>query len=218
VFDTALGYLLWKGRAHVGGVTGLLAGAPLSVATPAHRAEAWRRLAAYAADEHLSGDDKHALLRRVAEAVGVDFDEFLSRRLLHLMDPGQIRALPADLIDVELHTHRHRTPRQAEAFAEELTLNRNRLDGILGDDRQRRAFCYPSGDYAARFRPWLRDAGIESATMCVPGLSNLRSDPLLLPRFMDDMTVSPQLFQAWVGGFADWLPRKALYRLDPRRE
>jgi peptidoglycan/xylan/chitin deacetylase (PgdA/CDA1 family) len=218
VFDTALSYILWKGR-ECGRETGSMIPGVDSVAvhTPQARAHAWQVIQHHVRREAMDAREKNALLRLVAGAVGVDFDAFLASQLLQLMTPEQVNALPAGLVDVQLHTHRHRTPHEEAAFKRELQDNQAGIALMTGNGSLRRHFCYPSGQYAGEFLPWLRDRGIESATTCVPGLAAHDSDPLCLPRFMDTMCTSALTFEAWTSGEADLLPRRAEHRFDPRR-
>jgi hypothetical protein len=72
-------------------------------------------------------------------------------------------------------------------------------------------FCYPSGNYRAEFFTWLGEEQIASAVTCDPGLVSARSDRLLLPRFLAAENVSALVFEAWLTGAADWLPRRRTY-------
>ena len=113
-----------------------------------------------------------------------------------------------DGIDVELHTHRHRTPNDHALFLREIADNRARIERIR--DGVARHFCYPSGVYRAEFLPWLREAGVTTATTCDPGLASPRSDPLLLPRLVDTSFLSPLDVEGWMTGMsAFFMPRKA---------
>ena len=217
VFDTAISYIIWKGRHCKRDLSDLVGVADISIETADGRALACSLLREYASRETMNAYEKDTLLRRVAEALDVDFEAFVTSRLLCMMSPEQVRGLPSDLVDVELHTHRHRTPRNRAAFVRELNDNQSAIASLTGNLSQRRHFCYPSGDYTADFIVWLRDQGIESATTCVPGLSARDSEPLLLPRFVDSTTATALSFEAWVSGFAELLPRRAEYRLDARR-
>jgi len=51
---------------------------------------------------------------------------------------------------------------------------------------------------------------LASATTCDPGLVTWESDSLLLPRFVDTMSVSDATFVAWVTGGAVLLPRRRM--------
>ena len=218
VFDPALSYLLWRGRDSDPDLSDLAdASGPIRIHSPADREATWLALTRAARLRGLSTIDKHAFLRQVAERVGVDFDAFVDSRILQIMTPSQVRALPTDLIDVQLHTHRHRTPRVEQEFVRELQDNQAAIARLTGIAGPRTHFCYPSGDYAQCFLPWLRDQGVTSATTCIPGLAHKDSDFLLLPRFVDSMSTTSLTFDAWTSGVAELLPRRARYRLDKAR-
>ena len=137
--------------------------------------------------------------------------------MLRIMSPEQVQSLPP-LIDVQLHTHRHRAPRELDSFSDEIEENRTRISAITGIARQSLShFCYPNGDYSESLRLWLRQLGVVSATTCVPGMAHSQSDLLLLPRFIDTMNTSELSFEAWASGFAALLPRQRAHRLDPSR-
>lgn len=212
VFDPMVSYLGWKGRAtrqcaSAGLTTG---GGPLAVGTPAERAATVARLHATALEQRLDAVAKDDLARRFAERLGVDYDALLARRILHLMTPDELGALPRDLVDVQLHTHRHRAPLDETLFVREIVDNRRELTDILGSPGSLSHFCYPSGEYEPEFLSWLRTTGVTSATTCDPGLAHRVHDPLLLPRFIDTMGQSPLSFEAWASGFAELLPRRTL--------
>lgn len=222
VFNTACQYMMWKGRAS-GADLAPLVGSPTSlpVSTAAERARAWGAVREHVVSRDFDGAARHALLGRVAAAVGVDFDAFVARGLLRIMTPDEVRALPRALIDVQLHTHRHRTPRDRALFAREIDDNRRSIAAMLrgahGGDDALVHFCYPSGNYGAELVANLREAGVESATTCVPGLVSPRSEALLLPRFVDTAEQSLLEFEAWTSGAGELLPRRRAYRLDPAR-
>lgn len=217
VFDTALSYLLWKGRQTVVDLADFAeSSGQLRITTAEDRRRSSDQILAWTTRRRLSADAKQRLLEELATRLGIDFGAFLKSGLLQLMTPEQVRNLPTDLIDVQLHTHRHRTPRDRVAFERELTDNKQSIARMTADPRGRRHFCYPSGDYDRAFLPWLREWGIESATTCVPGLAGPDSHPLLLPRFVDTMQVSREDFAAWASGFAMLLPRRGNAPNRPR--
>lgn len=218
VFDTALAYLIWRGRAS-GADLGVVTRTDeaLPVAELAQRARAWQLIQLLAKQRRLDAHAKNELLRIVAARLGIDFEEFVGSGLLQLMTPEQVGRLPRDLIDVQLHTHRHRTPRERRDFDREIHDNQRAIAVLTGDQALRRHFCYPSGDYAGAYLVWLADLGVESATTCVPGIASVTSHRLLLPRFIDTMHVSSETFAAWVSGFAALMPRRAANRLDSAR-
>lgn len=210
VFDTAFAYLLWKAGPVQFDGTGLVPGGGRVLATDhASRVALMLRVREHAAARGLSGEDKDELLRLVAVRLGADYDSLARQRLLSIMSPEEVAALPRDLIDVQLHTHRHRAPRQQEPFRQEIRDNRREIAALLEDRPPASHFCYPSGYYEARFLPWLREEGVVTATTCVPGIASPGDDPLLLPRLVDTMNVPNVVFDAWLAGTAAWLPRRA---------
>ena len=165
----------------------------------------------------MSAEEKNDLVARVAATLGVDYDAIVARGTLQIMPPDTVRALPGDLVDVQLHTHRHRTPRDRTLFVREIKDNAILINELRGAANPLEQFCYPSGDYYGEFFDWLRECGVRYATTCVPDLVSRTSDPMLVPRFIDTMHQSDATFEAWVSGFAALLPRRREHRLDPSR-
>ena len=54
--------------------------------------------------------------------------------------------------------------------------------------------------YDQMFLPWLQEAGVVSATTCETGFASRSSNPLLLPRFLDNETLSDIEFESWLTG------------------
>jgi peptidoglycan/xylan/chitin deacetylase (PgdA/CDA1 family) len=218
VFDTILAYVLWKGRKSSADVSSLCASPEmLTVASDSARKTTRSALHAYATREQMSAEEKNDLVARLAGMLGVDYAAIVERGTLQIMTPDMVRALPADLVDVQLHTHRHRTPRDHALFVREIHDNARLIRELRGSANPLEQFCYPSGDYAGEFFDWLRECDVRYATTCVPDLASRDSDPMLVPRFIDTMLQSDTVFEAWTSGVAALLPRKAEYRLDPSR-
>lgn len=212
VFNTAMRYLLWAGRAGGADLSDLF-GVPFRLDRGA--APSWPDLLGAVERAGASAADKQAMLARTAERVGVDFEAFLAGGQFAIMTPADLAALPRPLVDVQLHTHRHRTPRDRALFTREIEDNRASLSRVGAGPLTH--FCYPSGDYSAAFLPWLASCDVASATTCVPGLASARSHPLLLPRFIDTSLTPDATFRACIDGVADLLPRKRAFRLDAQR-
>jgi hypothetical protein len=195
-----LRYLLWRARLQVP-APGVLPGQDGSI--DLQDLQQREKLAARLFNEAqvLSGDPEaqQAWFGEVATRLGVDWDNIVRRRLFHLMNPGEVADIARRGFDVQLHTHRHRTPREKSTFRNEVLENRRILEEMTG--RPATHFCYPSGDVDPVFLPWLRELEVESATTtAVAGLARAEHDPLLLPRFVDTMAQSEVLFESWLSG------------------
>ncbi len=198
ILGLTLRYLLWRARVQVL-APGVLPGQDGSVdlQDPQQR----EKLAANLLGQVLSGgpEAQQALLGEVAARLGIDWDNIVRSRLFHLMTAAEVTDIARRGFDVQLHTHRHRTPREKSAFSQEVIENRRILKEMTGHAATH--FCYPSGDVDPVFLPWLRELEVESATMtAVAGLARAEHDPLLLPRFVDTMAQSEVLFESWLSG------------------
>ena len=169
-----------------------------------------QRLAQQVTDALFCGDvgekRRDDVARMVTERAGFDYAAVLQSRLLTLMRPDEIRAMTAEGVDFQLHTHMHRSLDDPQEFVQDILLNRELLHSMTGTWASH--FCYPSGNYHYDYLPVLREHGIESATTCDPDLATQDSDPLLLPRFVDTDEVSTIVFESWVTGVAARLPRR----------
>lgn len=207
VFAAACSYILWKAPRARHVVKEIRAEA-LDLTTDGGMREAVSAIREAARKDRLAPDEKNALLRRISMGIGVDYDAIAARGLLQIMDPGDVRRLSGAGVDFELHTHRHRTPLDHDAFTEEIETNRARLSQMTGRDT--RHFCYPSGTYESAFLPWLSELGILSATTCDPGLAHGGTPPLMLPRFVDTSGTTADEFNGWLSGASAWLtPRRS---------
>ena len=198
MFDPMLAYLLWKGAGRTLDWPEVL-GDPVSL-TSGKRDKAWQRISEFVSGAGYSGREKDVLLGELAGRLAIDYQGLGARRILQLMNPGELRSVAAQGFDIQLHTHRHRMPPEKDLFLKEIEDNRRALD-LDGKDRGLfRHFCYPSGVYYPESAEWLRQCGILSATTCAPGLASQTSDPYYLPRFSDSMNVPDIVFEGWVSG------------------
>jgi len=210
VFTTGLRYILWKSRDRTFDTTGLSAnGKPFRLATPSQREKAFVSVRNQCTKRGLTGRDKDDVMLETATRLGFDYNDMLRRRLLHLMSPDEVAALPRDLVDVQLHTHRHRVPTDAAAFEQEIVENRI-IIANLTSARAATHFCYPSGVTHPAFPERLGRLGVKSATTCFPGLASPTSKPMLLPRLIDTLATSPIEFESWLSGVSALLPRRVI--------
>jgi peptidoglycan/xylan/chitin deacetylase (PgdA/CDA1 family) len=225
VFDTVCSYLLWKGRKKTLSLDGLLPeGGQVSLAGDAEWRGVSRRLWRYVRETNLSAQAKDALAEKLADALGIDYADLKRRRLLYIMTASEAAEVARQGVSLELHTHRHVTPGNRDAFLREIRENASEITDIAGTVP--RHFCYPIGDYLPEFFGWLRECGVRSATTCDPGLVSIESEPMQLPRLLDDANITEVEMESWLSGFAPRL-REQLGRsskvdnpyaqVDPRR-
>ncbi len=197
IFNLMISYLLWKsGRTTLDwGEAGL---PPMPLGTYSERLRVTKALIQLAENRQLDTRGKDELVRRLAVHLGLDYDDLLQSRLFQLVTPEEAALASRAGTDIQLHTHRHRTPRDQALFMREIRDNRDRIRDFTGHEAVH--FCYPSGDYAQEFLPWLREMGVKSATTCEKGLASRHSEPLLLPRMLDDDQVTPVEFESWLCG------------------
>ena len=203
VFDPMVMYLLWKGRGkelHLPeiGIDGMLIEDAPSRQTG--------MILDAARDRGLGAEEKHQLLRVVAARLGVDFEDLLSRRVLHLMKPEEVAELASEGVDFELHCHKHRVYRSRELFRDGILENQTILERVGG--RKPRHFCYPGGFWLPEFMPWLAELGMLSATTCIPGMATSRSGRYRLPRLLDGPGMELSEFSSWLSGLATLLPKR----------
>jgi peptidoglycan/xylan/chitin deacetylase (PgdA/CDA1 family) len=209
VFDVISSYLLWKGRdtsLDLKKITGQEM--KVSLSDEAARHSSLVELRRFARDNKLSAEEKDALAATVAAQLKIDYNALLNKRLLHILSPGEVRALASAGVDIQLHTHRHRMPLDRQLFLREIEDNRNSIQAMTGDSSYASHFCYPSGVFDQAFLPWLEEAGITSATTCEVGFASRESHPLLLPRLLDASGLSDIEFEGWLTGVSAALPRR----------
>ena len=208
VFNLICSYMLWKRRGMIvpdGQKIGLPGRLDLHDEPSRHRVV--RGLIEAAEHDQLTGEQKDGLAARLAELLGVDYAALKAKRILQLMNHSELEQVAVAGIDLQLHTHRHRTPVDEALFRREIQDNREALHGLSKASPVH--FCYPSGVHRLEMLPWLRAEGVQSATTCDAGLATRASDLLLLPRFVDNQNRQPIDFESWTTGVGELL---ALHR------
>jgi peptidoglycan/xylan/chitin deacetylase (PgdA/CDA1 family) len=214
VFNTMLRYVMWKASSRTldtGGLTDH--GTVFALTSAAEREAAFDAIARACVARGSTAEEKDTVIATVAQRLGVDYGELIAQRFLHLMSPDDVAKLPRNLIDVELHTHRHRVPADRPLFEREIRENREAIRAMT--DREARHFCYPSGVTDPVFPEWLRSLGVVSATTCYPGIASPASDPLLLPRLIDTTHVTDIEFESWLTGASAFLPHRPVRASAP---
>ena len=202
VFNLVLDYLIWQTsrRALDGRVIGIHETLDLT-----DRGRAVDTIVRHSFQQNCSAAEKDAMAAQIAGDLGIDYEEIRRLHILHLMSSTQVGEISRAGIDVELHTHRHRTPENEVLFAREIRDNREAIRRSVGKDASH--FCYPSGVCRDMFLPWLQKQNVISATTCDMGMASAASDPLLLPRLLDTTGISQVEFEGWLAGVCAWMPR-----------
>lgn len=205
IFSLTCSYVLWATASHRLDTAPVI-GEPgtLDLTDGTGRERALERMFGFASGAGLDDEGKQELLQRLSAELGIDYGAIRRKRLLHLMSEGEVAEVARAGFDIQLHTHRHRSPASEAAYREEVRTNRQIVRRLTG--REPVHFCYPSGRVSAERAAWLRDEGIRSATTCRPGLADRGDDPLRLPRLVDHASLSAEEFEAWVHGLAGAIP------------
>jgi len=206
-FDSVCSYLLWKGREETLDLRDLTRqDKKLDLSREAARGVAYDSLLGFAQLSKLSAEEKDALAAKLARQLKIDYEALCAKRILHLLTPDEAGRLAAEGVDIQLHTHRHRTPLDRDLFYREVEENRESIQRMTGSWTTH--FCYPSGVFSEVFLPWLEDLNVVSATTCEPGFASRNSHHLLLPRVVDHTLLSPIEFEGWLTGTSIMLPRR----------
>lgn len=210
IFRLVCDYMMWQGRG------ALIEGErdkTIDLRTPESRANELKKLDDFAKANGLSARDKDCLAQDFARRIGADWDAILENRLLHIMTPAEAGELAQAGLDLQLHTHRHRTPEDEALFRRELDDNATRLQRLTGHKPTH--FCYPSGVHYAGYPEWLRRWGVESAVTCELGVAAASNDAMTLPRLCDHAGLTGVEFEAWLCGLLHWFPRRTYAAVDP---
>lgn len=213
VFNLICSYMLWKRRGEeLPPVPHLGLSNTLDLRTEAGRHRAVRSLIDLSERRKLSGIEKNSLAQDLARTLGIDYQVLTNKRILQLMNAREVAEIALAGIDVQLHTHRHRTPEEETSFRREITDNRQRIHSFTGKSPTH--FCYPSGVYRKEFFPWLSTEGVLSATTCDAGLVDRQDNPLLLPRLVDTSRRTQAEFESWLSGVGSLI---AVNKVSPQR-
>ncbi len=210
IFRLACSYLLWRQRGKVfsGRELRELSGSTeaLDLRTPAGRVCAEQRLMQAAKLRFFSAAGRDRFAASLAELLGEDYGAIRRKRLLHLMNPQEVREVASAGMDIQLHTHRHWSLPEEADYRSQIQQNREVIEHLV--ERRPVHFCYPSGNHKPKFEPWLRAEQVVSATTGRTGLAHPDSDPLRLPRIVDHGGLSLLEFTGWLTGAAALLPQR----------
>ena len=146
--------------------------------------------------------ERGAALRECAARFGVTIGEWWEGRQFHVMSTAEIRDADRRGLDIQLHTHRHRSSEvNSDHLEQEIADNRAALARSCGRPEQSFShFCYPSGIVHRSAGAILKDIGVKSATLVDEGINPPGTSPYWLRRFLDGRSVSPVAFEAYLSG------------------
>src|SRR5579875_2034949 len=130
VISVFLDYLLWKSKLAQVALPdfGVPEMSPIRAYT--ERQQVVKKVLAFMEEQRLNTSEKHTLACQIASRVSVDSDDLVKRRILQIMTADEAVAISRAGIDIQLHTHRHRTPRDRDLFRREIVDNRSRIEEI----------------------------------------------------------------------------------------
>ena len=204
VFDPMVSYLLWKGR----GKRLQLDDPPLNVRLESERdrSGASRSIDQTAKARGWTAAAKEEFLVHLSDRLAVDYGKIKEKRILHMISPDEAAKMHAEGLDLQLHTHRHRVPHDANQPATEIRDNMRIIESVGA--RRPVHFCYPSGSYVPELEGWLRENGVVSAATCEPGLVRRGTNQYFLPRMVDKENLAPVEFQSALSGLLTSITKK----------
>jgi peptidoglycan/xylan/chitin deacetylase (PgdA/CDA1 family) len=209
IFPLVVSYVLWKKQGLEFTLPlGSHGDVKLDTLSAEGRRRAQQSLVRFAHAEAMSASEKDALAERLADTIGVDYAEIRRKRLMHIMNAKEVGEVAEAGVDIQLHTHRHRSPPDEQTYRAEIATNRERIVALTGTIP--RHFCYPSGAWRSDFSTWLGEEGLLSATTCEPGIASARQDRFRLPRLLDHSELTPIEFDAWLSGVGALIPRRSV--------
>lgn len=203
IFSLAIQYMFWKTRIEILEINDVL---PLSKGKHPTKGQGghefmWQII--YYAEQKLTEIERVNLAIELGKRLSVDYEELRKSRELNLVNIEEIKQLVKDGIDVQLHTHRHRLPKNQEGLRREIAENRAVLEPLVGKPLEH--LCYPSGIWDMKQWKPLARIGVRTATTCRVGL-NTQNTPLLgLYRCFDQDGQSKIEFDAELYGFKELL-------------
>jgi peptidoglycan/xylan/chitin deacetylase (PgdA/CDA1 family) len=193
-------YAFWKTAKTSMAGDGLHPDAPVALPTKgSDGAAACDRLCELAHSSSLA--DRVALAQAVCSRLGVDYAEIRDSRRLTLMTREELAELADYGIDVQLHTHRHRSPSDEAELTEEIARNRGALAPVARNGL--RHLCYPSGVWSREQWSMLAKLGVVTAVTCEPGLNGAETPAFGLRRCLDSDDLPELEFEAELTGFKE---------------
>ena len=208
VFNVALDYILWKGRSHSLDLSQVASGlsGTYELANEGTREKA-RGVLRHFADSLSDAHARQQLLQKICNGLGFDWRAMQRKRLCYFMNADEAKELLDQRIDLQLHTHRHRSAMKSFDQAKSEIDDNRRVINSISRGRELRHFCYPSGMYTAQQVEWLPQLNIDTATTTKGGFNERKTSPYELRRFLDSERISMLEFEAEMSGFFELIRR-----------
>lgn len=204
VLNVAVSYLLWKSKVNALVLT--LPGQPeLRATLPSAQPAALVQQICQRLDALPDVAQRCKALYDLADQLSVSLVH-QGKALFRLLSADELRILQQAKVELQLHTHRHCSPLDSNAFAEEISQNRHWLSQFSPSE-QLIHFCYPSGEYQQAHLPMLLNNGIKTATTTRIGLHQPGTDVLQIQRVLDGEDVHWLELEAELSGFSALLRR-----------
>ena len=120
--------------------------------------------------------------------------------LFRLLSISELKELQSVNVDLQLHTHRHCSPKDEEQLFQELTDNKSWLTQLQEPEKLKH-FCFPSNEYHPQQVNHLSRFGIKTAVTSNSGLYSRGDNLYLIPRILDGEDVSQIELEAELCGF-----------------
>lgn len=206
VVNLMVQYLLWKSTSPQADLSSL--GEPFSDYRRVNCLEPQQQLSEFLTRfcEQLSTVSlRQQFLQRLGQLLVIDVKADEQCKMFMLIDDAATASIKKQGIDLQLHSHRHHIGEEdLRVIEREITDNISALRRHATTE-QLRHFCYPSGFYTPMHQDYLAQHGMLSATTCEPGLCDVDTDLLSLPRFLDGQNISEIEFEAELYGFAQFM-------------
>ncbi len=198
IISLILDYVLWKSGAPALTIPqyGILT--PIATGDLFLRQEAVAKIRTFMEERNMDTAAKDEAVQELAAQLGVHYGEIRNRKIVRVLDPEEVRVVAKSGVDIQLHTHRHRTVLDHSLFIKEIVDNRNRITELTGKVPVH--FCYPSGVYHRECFSWLRECNVKSATTCDKGMALPDSNVMQLPRVLDDSYMDSVRFAGAIAG------------------
>ena len=202
VFTLAVGYMLWKSNKTHADFSILNIPALNEYLHSELTSENKNKIAILIKEfgQPLKGNEKRVeILKKLGEVLGVDYQQLNQQRLFNLVKKDELSELLDQGVDIQMHTHRHTFPVSYDISQKEIQDNKTAINPLLA--KPMKHFCYPSGVWSTKHWKILEDEEIATATTCVTGMVDEKSDYLAWPRILDSSRVSQIEFEAEISGF-----------------